>query len=953
MLPASWLRSKYYNTLKLLNLVAVWIICVLAVSRGFSQNQDSIRIYTMFSSAYGLVIEGAYNQADDLVDSILKYDETALLQQRDMAADVYNLSLVIKRYVGSRTEMYDLWKRATTNLARQEPVNTEGLARVYMAYAGSFNENLAIDSINYYLDPAEDLLKSVEEPAYSLVQFYYQKGRMAYNNFDFEAQVNYFLSGYEHLKEHFPDNYLTQLTYCNALGIGFRNLARYEEAVKYLKIGLDIPALNVPDKLMRASLFNNLGSVYQDQGRFRDCIEAVSASLRGYQAYPDNFVFEIGSGFNNLGRCYKGDGDLHQARIYFKKSLDFIKTNLDSNHRDLVLPYLSLGDLKLDNGDLDSAAILYEYAKQVLVQNGWSREEPSGDFIIEDPFDVLSAFMQLYRKTFEKSGDTTSLKQSFETMEEFMATTDYAFQKFNTTNSIENYFRRYANTYADALYCIQKAYEINQDNQAIRTAIDWIEKYKAIELRHAFRRAEVRFTDDYQNLYNTHRKLQDSIRYLESRVLSEGPKQDSFLTALTRAKVNLEGWFDQLRASHPEYYQLVYQLSAPNHAYEEILEEDQSIILLKLGRSELFSIIIRPDTLVMVRSPFPDTLRQAILQWRKATLEYGHEGQYDDNRAIAALAQSNEAARQLYEGLIRPIKHFLSERLVIIPDGPIGYLSFAALLEKDISDLRRIKDYPFLIHQYAIDYSVSIALYDEMRKRDHTTKKDLLTIAPYFDGNQKELPQLPYNEKEANDIHEIFNGEILLGNTATMDAFIERCPNFRMIHLATHGRANDQLGQRSFLVFAPDSSVAIRLYAGDVYNLNLQADLVGLSACETGIGELSRSEGMISLARAFSFAGAKSVLSSLWTVNDKSTSQVMQDFYRNLKSGAPKDRALQSASKAYLQTVNEAQAHPFYWSAFILIGDVSPVYTSQWFFWLLCIGLLLFGLIFYLVKKSR
>ena len=906
----------------------------------------------MFSTAYGLVIEGDYKQANALVDSILNYDETALLQQGDMAADVYNLSLVIKRYIADRDEMYAVWRRATTTLGRQEPINAEGLARVYMAYAGSFNENLAIDSINYYLEPAEDLLKSVEEPTYSLVQFYYQKGRMAYNNFDFEAQVNYFLSGYEHLTKHFPDNYLTQLSYCNALGIGFRNLARYEEAVKYLKIGLEIPALNVPDKLMRASLYNNLGSVYQDQGRYRECIEAVSASLNGYQAYPDNFVFEIGSGFNNLGRCYKGDGDLDQARIYFKRSLEFIKTNLAPNHRDLVLPYLSLGDLKLDAGDLDSAEILYQHAKQVLIQNGWSRESPGGDFIVEDPFDVLTAFMYLYRRQFEITGDTISLGNALETMKDFVATTDYAFQKFNTTNSIENYFRRYSNTYADALYCLHNSYEINHDDRAIRTAINWIEKYKAIELRHAFRRAEVRFTDQYQDLHDKHRKLQDSIRYLEGMTLGEGPDQDSFATVLNQAKVNLDGWLAQIKTSHPEYYQLVYSSSDPKYEYNKILEKDQSLILFKVGREELFSIVIRPDTLVMVRSLFPDTLRKAIMRWRTATLRYGHEGQYNDEQALVALSQSNNAARHLYEGLIQPIKQFLSERIIIIPDGALGYLSFAALLEKEITEIRRIKDYPFLIHRHAIDYSVSIALYDEMRKRASAKKRNLLTMAPVFDGAQDELPQLPFNKKEASDIHEIFDGELLMGKAATVDAFVQRCSNYQLIHLATHGRANDQFGQRSYLVFASDSNAAMRLYAGDVYNLGLQADLVGLSACETGIGELSRSEGMISLARAFSFAGAKSVLSSLWTVNDKSTSQVMQDFYENLNAGAPKDRALQYASQAYLQSVNEAQAHPFYWSPFVLIGDVAPVHNTNTLPWILGIGILLVVGVLFFLKKS-
>ena len=116
-----------------------------------------------------------------------------------------------------------------------------------------------------------------------------------------------------------------------------------------------------------------------------------------------------------------------------------------------------------------------------------------------------------------------------------------------------------------------------------------------------------------------------------------------------------------------------------------------------------------------------------------------------------------------------------------------------------------------------------------------------------------------------------------------------------------------------------------KFYAKDIYNLSLNADLVTLSACETGIGELKRGEGIISLARAFAYAGAKSIVTTLWSVNDVRTSELMEHFYKNLYKGMDKDAALWQAKKDFLKAHKGMSAHPYYWAGFIPIGDMSPI----------------------------
>ena len=131
----------------------------------------------------------------------------------------------------------------------------------------------------------------------------------------------------------------------------------------------------------------------------------------------------------------------------------------------------------------------------------------------------------------------------------------------------------------------------------------------------------------------------------------------------------------------------------------------------------------------------------------------------------------------------------------------------------------------------------------------------------------------------------------------------------------------------SYLAFSENKTQAESnlLFARDIYNLKLDSDLVVLSACETAVGEKQLGEGIISLARAFTYAGARSSLTTLWQVNDEAASQLMQNFYKALKAGQPKDKALQNAKLNYLENNPNEFVHPFYWSAFIPIGDMRAI----------------------------
>ncbi len=165
-------------------------------------------------------------------------------------------------------------------------------------------------------------------------------------------------------------------------------------------------------------------------------------------------------------------------------------------------------------------------------------------------------------------------------------------------------------------------------------------------------------------------------------------------------------------------------------------------------------------------------------------------------------------------------------------------------------------------------------------------------------------------------------GEAWLNTATRPGRFQEAAFRYRILHLATHSRADDRMGHYSYLVTSMSGE---RLPAKDLYQMSLAAEMVVLSACEAGGGKLLRGEGIIGLVRAFTYAGARSIVASLWVANDQSTATLMLDFYRRLLQGTPKDVALKAVR---INTINQspAAAHPFFWAGFRVYGNLSPVW---------------------------
>jgi CHAT domain-containing protein len=289
---------------------------------------------------------------------------------------------------------------------------------------------------------------------------------------------------------------------------------------------------------------------------------------------------------------------------------------------------------------------------------------------------------------------------------------------------------------------------------------------------------------------------------------------------------------------------------------------------------------------------------------------------------IKVLNWNIEHSKILYEILIEPITDIIKDKetLCIIPEGKLNYIPFQALLNS--------KRQKYLIEDYAIYYSPSLSSLKWLRTKTIKENKNLLAFGDCdFSGEKnintmrEKLIALPATGEEVKALNVIYspNANIFLGSNATESNFNNQSTKFGIIHLATHSLVNEALPLFSSIAFSKENGEDGFLEAREIIQMELNAQLVILSACKTAFGKQIAGEGMLGLTRAFFTAGIPSVVASLWQVEDNATKVLMVEFHKRIKEGNTPDLALKGAQIYMIK--NSGYTDPLFWSPFILVGD--------------------------------
>jgi CHAT domain-containing protein len=359
----------------------------------------------------------------------------------------------------------------------------------------------------------------------------------------------------------------------------------------------------------------------------------------------------------------------------------------------------------------------------------------------------------------------------------------------------------------------------------------------------------------------------------------------------------------------------------------EILDRDTALIEFALGEQKSYVWVVTPNGSVSAVLPPRKQIEQRVEAYRKE-LAQGSSAL----TVRTALVRLDALGAQLYRDLLAPVETAFGTagRLIIVPDGMLAYLPFETL-----GGDRR------LIERFAISYSPSASALATLRNRLKESvppPKALLAFgdalyAPPGVGRQSErglgFTQLPHTRTEVTAIRSLFpagGSRVYLGAEARKDTVqAEQLDQYRFVHFAVHGRYDEEHPARSGIALSQsaESRQDGILQVPEIMRLRLRAEMVALSACQTGLGKLLAGEGVMGMSRAFLYAGADSVLTSLWNVNDASTAELMKLVYRNLTRGLPRDEALRAAKLQLMRGPQSTWRHPYHWAPFVLLGDAA------------------------------
>jgi len=799
---------------------------------------------------------------------------------------------------------------------------------------------------------------------------------------DFRAAEDYLKIALEGNKARLGEDHVMLSLDYYALSTICKTANRFEQAAEYLNEAISLISLKYgPEHIGLPHMYEGMGQLFIENGNYQQGIDINQKALAiwksNYAEPTENFTYSL----NNIAAGYQLKGEYQTAISYYQEAINIYRqTNLlkvpqvANVYRDIAKAYAKLREMEKaqDHFDLALATLGYQ-------ENGDHFAQVQSFSIL---LNVLTSYGHFLREWFE-------IEKSGELLDQSTQMYDLAFQALNqmqvevqSTESQQFIQKEAMGRLFEPLIALDYEKSQGQGREiSPEKAFQVAERSKALSLLRSFNKSNAyQFDGDIQVLAEKEEEIRAAIKEREQYLSAEkakANKADANTIKELNGQLNYykKQFYDNLETlerKYPNYYKLKHEVEVYGVTQARALlpNAQTAILAYFVGDKNLYAFIISKEDYQVIQMPIDPNLPHWIAELRKQMANFSPNGDRSDETTRLQANRLSDLLYQLYNNTFAPIEAQLDlpENLIIVPDGVLGYVPFEMLLRDPPEDPTLFAQHAFLIKDYQISYTYSATLLGQIKARKKAKSKNtFLAFAPEFNkegnpfednpllSNRSDLGSLLYNVPEAKSLQQLMGGDVFIGEQATEEAFLNNAPGYRIIHLATHAKANDLVGDYAYLAFEeiPDSIENELLYNRELYQLNLQAEMVVLSACETGTGELQLGEGVISLARGFSYAGAKSIITTLWRVDDQKTKNLMEGFYGYIKAGQPKDAALRQAKLDFIDHYSH-DAHPFYWAAFIPIGDMSPIsFNEQSSSWKWGIGLLIFMLVSLFYFRQR
>ena len=717
----------------------------------------------------------------------------------------------------------------------------------------------------------------------------------------------------------------------NTIAAVYALSANFSKALQYFNESL-LLARKTGSKAHEVQALGNIANVYKDQGEPEQALVYYQKALRSSE--QNNFKYNESLILSNLAEIYQQQEDYNKAVQYQKKALS-IATDIGERAQEAFV-LRNLGTL---NQDLGNASEAVAYLHQALVIG---LETQDVQIIWESEAGLGSCY--------EKQGNSE------------LAITHYreAIALYDSVRSSLN-IESLQNSFLDDKYeAYPSIVQLLARQGELKEAFAYAEKYKAKNLLDILSQGRNLFNALLSDTLNVQLKIiatqyEEAHRRLSSE-LSKQTKDTEKVLRLDKRITELElerlALVENLEAKHGPYYRLASPETLElDEIQNRILQDKQALLEYVLGPDKLTLFVVTSDTVAYFEIPLNRERIRAMLTRLSPIFGLQQRSQILN----AELADfSIPPAYQLYELLIEPILPLLeqTEELILVPDDLLFYLPFEMIVY-DTTGVETEYDFEnakFLLEKFDISYVSSASLLHPGLQRPRKSSKGILAMGNPDFGPEPDEPEqgellaskepitgsrvivesllpLPNSETEVKAIGGVLRGlsnNIFTGNQATEENFKSKASDYRILHLATHFLTDDNQPLYSRIALSQNEGAAEDgfLQTYEIFNMNLNADLAVLSACNTALGSLRRGEGVIGMSRAFLFAGVPSMVVSLWNVDDKATAIIMRDFYKYMKAGFNKKHALRRAKVDYLKA---SGAGPYYWAPFILIGDWQPL----------------------------
>lgn len=651
-----------------------------------------------------------------------------------------------------------------------------------------------------------------------------------------------------------------------------------------------------------------------------------------------------------------------------KKELAAYRSRLENNpkHPRVAESYQRLADAHSFLGQFEEALPAYQRALELVssVDSLDSRFEnpPLDKFLYPiDAISIVRAKASTLMNYYEEKKELDYAKSAMESYQLAAKLIARTRRELQSEGSKLILAEQNIPTLEEALRTAQQLYQLTNEPAYQDLFFELLEQNKATLLYESLRAAQAKNTLGIpDSLLEQENQVRADLAFYQKQLFQANHKTKGtdptllkgwkdLVFSLQQAGIELERRLEQ---EYPAYYQLKYGTQTLNPAQVQAQYLDSSAALVEYfwGDSSLFVFCISQQGIASHEIPLDQALNQQLDQLTRMLTD--REQVIRAGQSAATIAAFSTAASQLYLRLLAPVLPEGITELIVVPDGKLNQLPFDLLLTETsaVSDFR---DCAFLLKQMQVSYAYSATLrWRSDQSQSSSNKETYAGFAPIYTEGFAELKS---NQQEVADIAQLLGGDEYLQTEATEQAFKAAASDYDILHLAMHAFVDNEVPAYSSLIFDQTSVVDSSenegiLHAYELYNMQIPAQLAVLSACHTGEGKLARGEGVLSLARAFRYAGCSSIVMSLWQADDKTTRLMMNRFFHHLNEGMDKSLALRQAKLDYLESAE--LVHPYYWGAFVLIGENEPIEIPSSFPWMwVLVGMVLIGITAYSLRK--